>query len=100
MTLADFGSFAMLSAAETIGQERAKVTDFWAPGRTAKSAGTRVNPTEHAGIGKKKSNQMSGWISYMVEQCGPGFKLSICAGEYCYGCFSLFLEVVRFASWK
>ena len=54
MTLADFGSFAMLSAAETIGQERAKVTDFWTPGKTAKSARTLGNPCKHAGVGEKK----------------------------------------------
>ena len=43
----------MLSAAETIGPERAKVANFWVPGITAKSARTLGNPNEHAGIGKK-----------------------------------------------
>ena len=53
MSLADFGSFGVLSAAETIGPERAKVVDFWAPGKTTKSARTLWNPNEHAGIGEK-----------------------------------------------
>ena len=43
----------MPSTAETIGPERAKVVDFWAPGKPAKSARTLENPNEHAGIGKK-----------------------------------------------
>ena len=34
----------------------------------AKSAGTRVNSTEHAVTGKKKSNQRAGWISCLVER--------------------------------
>ena len=53
MTLADFESFGVLSAAETIGPERAKVANFWAPGKTTKSARTLGNPNKHAGIGKK-----------------------------------------------
>ena len=53
MVLADFGSFGELSAAETIGPERAKVTDFWAHGKTAKFARTLGNPNGHAGIGEK-----------------------------------------------
>ena len=53
MTLADFGLFAVLSVAETIGPERAKVADFWASGKTTRSARTLGNPNEHAGIGKK-----------------------------------------------
>jgi hypothetical protein len=29
------------------------VADFWAPGKTTKSARTLGNPNEHVGIGKK-----------------------------------------------
>jgi hypothetical protein len=47
VTLADFESFGVLSIAETIGPERAKVADFWAPGKTTKSARTLRNPNEH-----------------------------------------------------
>lgn len=53
MTLADFESFGALSVTETIDPGRAKVVDFWAPGKTTKSARTLGNPNEHAGIGKK-----------------------------------------------
>ena len=53
MTLADFESFGALSVTETIDPGRAKVVDFWAPGKTTKSARTLGNPNEYAGIGKK-----------------------------------------------
>ena len=53
MTLADFESFGALSVTETIDPGRAKVVDFWAPGKTTKSARTLRNLNEHAGIGKK-----------------------------------------------
>ena len=43
----------MLSAAENIGPERAKLTDSRMPGKIAKSARTLRNPNEHAGIGEK-----------------------------------------------
>ena len=46
----------MLSAAETIGLERAKVTDSRMPGKTEKFARTLGNPNEHAGIGEKNPN--------------------------------------------
>ena len=52
--LADCGASGSLSAAETIGPERAKVAVFWAPEKTAKSARTLGNPNEYAGLGEKK----------------------------------------------
>jgi len=53
VSLADFGASGVLFAAETIGAERAKMPNFWAPGKTTKSARTLRNPNEHAGIGEK-----------------------------------------------
>jgi hypothetical protein len=53
VALADFGASGALSAAETIGPERAKVTNFWASGKTTKSARTLRNSNEHAGLGEK-----------------------------------------------
>jgi hypothetical protein len=44
----------VLSVAETIGPERAKVAYFWALGKTAKSARTLRNTNKHAGLGEKK----------------------------------------------
>jgi len=64
VTLADFGSFWVLSVAETIGHERAKVTDFWAPGRTTKSARTLKKPNEYAGLGKK--NPTADAVGYFI----------------------------------
>ena len=67
MTLADFESFGVLSVAETIGPERAKVADFWAPGKTTKSARTLGNPNEHAGIGKK--NPTGDPVGFLIWWC-------------------------------
>lgn len=53
MAFADFGSFLVLSAAETIGQERAELAKFWSFTKKGKSARTLGNPNEHAGLGKK-----------------------------------------------
>jgi hypothetical protein len=55
-TLADFEAVWVISAAETIGLERAKVTDSRVPGKTEKFARTLGNPNEHAGMGEKNPN--------------------------------------------
>ena len=43
----------VLSVAETIGAERAKMAKFLAPAKTSKSARTLGNPDGYAGIGEK-----------------------------------------------
>jgi hypothetical protein len=58
----------VLSAAETIGPERAKVTDSRMPGKTEKSARTLGNPNEHAGIDEK--NPTGGPVGFDIWWAG------------------------------
>ena len=69
------GSFGVFSTAETIGTGRARMKDFWAPGKTTKSARTLRNPNDHAGISEKNPTGapvgFDIWWSWRDLKCHP-----------------------------